>query len=60
MPIYTFTLTSPRHQQGPTFEHLALGWLKGVTVVGSGDIAHPGWLREMLTGLNRPKMGFFA
>ena len=31
-----------------TFEHLAR-WaqLNCVTVVGSGDIAHPGWLQEM-------------
>ena len=31
-----------------TFEHLAR-WaqLKGVQIVGTGDIAHPGWLQEM-------------
>ena len=31
-----------------TFEHLAR-WAqrKGVHVVGTGDIAHPGWLQEM-------------
>jgi PHP family Zn ribbon phosphoesterase len=31
-----------------TFEHLTR-WaqLKGIHVVGTGDIAHPGWLAEM-------------
>ncbi|MBK9093727.1 MAG: hypothetical protein IPM84_13340 [Anaerolineae bacterium] len=43
-----------------TFEHLAR-WaqLKGVTVVGSGDIAHPGWLQEMRDRLEPAEDGLF-
>lgn len=43
-----------------TFEHLAK-WaqLKGVHVVGSGDIAHPGWLQEMKDKLEPAEEGLF-
>ena len=43
-----------------TFEHLAR-WaqLKGVTVVGSGDIAHPGWLQEMRARLQPAEDGLY-
>lgn len=42
------------------FEHLAL-WaqLKGVQVVGTGDIAHPGWLAEMKQKLEPAEEGLF-
>jgi DNA helicase-2/ATP-dependent DNA helicase PcrA len=42
------------------FEHLHL-WaqLKGVTVVGTGDIAHPGWLEEMHAKLEPAEPGLF-
>jgi DNA helicase-2/ATP-dependent DNA helicase PcrA len=42
------------------FEHLAQ-WaqLKGVNVVGSGDISHPGWLREMYDKLVPAEDGLF-
>ena len=41
-------------------EHLAQ-WaqLKGVNVVGTGDIAHPGWLEEMRTKLAPAEDGLF-
>lgn len=45
-----------------TLEHLAR-WaqLKGVHVVGTGDIAHPGWLQEIRARLHRQRgAGFFA
>ncbi len=43
-----------------TFEQLAR-WaqLKGVQVVGTGDIAHPGWLAEMREKLEPAEEGFF-
>ncbi|RME72144.1 MAG: AAA family ATPase, partial [Chloroflexi bacterium] len=43
-----------------TFEHLAR-WaqLKGVHVVGTGDIAHPGWLEEMKEKLEPAEEGLF-
>ncbi|RIK44269.1 MAG: AAA family ATPase [Chloroflexi bacterium] len=42
------------------FEHLNL-WaqLKGVHVVGTGDIAHPGWLAEMRQKLEPAEEGLF-
>lgn len=42
------------------FEHLAK-WaqLKGVHVVGTGDIAHPGWLQEMKEKLEPAEAGLF-
>src|SRR5215216_5264697 len=42
------------------FEHLAK-WaqLKGVQVVGTGDIAHPGWLAEMKAKLEPAEEGLF-
>jgi DNA helicase-2/ATP-dependent DNA helicase PcrA len=42
------------------FEHLTR-WaqLKGVTVVGTGDIAHPGWLEEMRQKLEPAEEGLF-
>ncbi|MEM7530976.1 MAG: UvrD-helicase domain-containing protein [Chloroflexota bacterium] len=42
------------------FEHLTK-WaqLKGVNVVGTGDIAHPGWLEEMRTKLEPAEEGLF-
>ena len=42
------------------FEYLSK-WaqLKGVTVVGSGDIAHPGWLKEMKEKLEPAEEGLF-
>jgi len=42
------------------FEQLAR-WaqLKGIRVVGSGDIAHPGWLREMRDKLEPAEEGLF-
>lgn len=42
------------------FEHLAR-WaqLKGVHVVGTGDIAHPGWLQEMRDKLEPAEEGLF-
>jgi DNA helicase-2/ATP-dependent DNA helicase PcrA len=43
-----------------TFEHLTK-WaqFKGVHVVGSGDIAHPGWLQEMKQKLEPAEEGLF-
>jgi DNA helicase-2/ATP-dependent DNA helicase PcrA len=43
-----------------TFEHLAR-WaqLKGVHIVGTGDIAHPGWLAEMHAKLEPAEEGLF-
>jgi len=43
-----------------TFEHLAR-WaqLKGIHVVGTGDIAHPGWLAEMRDKLVPAEDGLF-
>jgi len=43
-----------------TFEQLAR-WaqLKGVHVVGSGDIAHPGWLQEMRARLQPAEDGLY-
>lgn len=43
-----------------TFEHLAR-WaqLKGVHVVGAGDIAHPGWLAEMRAKLEPAEPGLY-
>ena len=43
-----------------TFEHLAR-WaqLKGIHVVGTGDIAHPGWLAEMRDKLAPAEDGLF-
>ena len=43
-----------------TFEHLTK-WaqLKGVHVVGTGDIAHPGWLQEMKQKLEPAEEGLF-
>ncbi len=43
-----------------TFEHLAR-WaqLKGVHVVGTGDVAHPGWLQEMREKLEPVEEGLF-
>jgi DNA helicase-2/ATP-dependent DNA helicase PcrA len=42
------------------FEHL-YRWaqLKGVGIVGTGDIAHPGWLEEMRTKLEPAEPGLF-
>jgi DNA helicase II / ATP-dependent DNA helicase PcrA len=42
------------------FEHLSK-WaqLKGVHVVGTGDIAHPGWLQEMKQKLEPAEEGLF-
>ncbi len=42
------------------FEHLSR-WaqLKGVQVVGTGDIAHPGWLQEMRDKLEPAEAGLF-
>jgi DNA helicase II / ATP-dependent DNA helicase PcrA len=42
------------------FEHLNL-WaqLKGVQIVGTGDIAHPGWLAEMKQKLEPVEEGLF-
>ena len=42
------------------FEHLSQ-WaqLKGVQVVGSGDIAHPGWLQELKDKLEPAEEGLF-
>jgi DNA helicase-2/ATP-dependent DNA helicase PcrA len=43
-----------------TFEHLwKWAQLKGVNVVGTGDIAHPGWLAEMRTKLEPAEEGLF-
>ncbi len=46
--------------QDLTFEHLSK-WaqLKGVQVVGTGDIAHPGWLQEMKQKLEPAEEGLF-
>ena len=43
-----------------TFEHLAR-WaqLKGVHIVGTGDIAHPGWLAEMRAKLEPAGEGLY-
>ena len=42
------------------FEHLAR-WaqIKGVQIVGTGDIAHPGWLQEMRDKLEPAEDGLF-
>ena len=43
-----------------TFEHLwKWAQLKGVQVVASGDIAHPGWLEELQTKLAPAEEGLF-
>ena len=43
-----------------TFEHLwKWAQLKGVQVVASGDIAHPGWLAELQTKLEPAEDGLF-
>ena len=44
-----------------TFEHLAR-WaqMKGIQVVGTGDIAHPGWLQEMKDKLEPAEEGLFC
>ncbi len=43
-----------------TFEHLwKWAQLKGVNVVGTGDIAHPGWLAEMREKLEPAEEGLF-
>ncbi|MBI3959448.1 MAG: UvrD-helicase domain-containing protein, partial [Chloroflexi bacterium] len=43
-----------------TFEHLwKWAQLKGVNVVGTGDIAHPGWLAEMRAKLEAAEEGLF-
>jgi uncharacterized protein (TIGR00375 family) len=43
-----------------TFEHLAR-WaqLKGVHILGTGDIAHPGWLAEMRARLEPAEPGLY-
>ena len=43
-----------------TFEHLTR-WaqLKGIHVVGTGDIAHPGWLAEMREKLEPAEEGLY-
>ena len=42
------------------FEHLnKWAQLKGVQVVGTGDIAHPGWLQEMKQKLESAEAGLF-
>ena len=43
-----------------TFEHLAR-WAqrKGVQIVATGDIAHPGWLAEMHATLEPAEEGLF-
>ncbi len=43
-----------------TFEHLSR-WaqLKGVHVVGTGDVAHPGWLKEMREKMVPAEEGLF-
>ena len=43
-----------------TFEHLAR-WaqLKGIPIVGTGDISHPGWLAEMKEKLAPAEDGLF-
>lgn len=43
-----------------TFEHLAR-WaqLKGIHLLGTGDIAHPGWLQEMHEKLEPAEEGLF-
>ncbi|MBX2997800.1 MAG: UvrD-helicase domain-containing protein [Caldilineaceae bacterium] len=43
-----------------TFEHLwKWAQIKGVHIVGTGDIAHPGWLREMREKLEPAEEGLF-
>lgn len=43
-----------------TFEHLhKWAQLKGVHVVGSGDLTHPGWLKEMREKLEPAEEGLF-
>ncbi|GAK58297.1 UvrD/REP helicase [Candidatus Vecturithrix granuli] len=43
-----------------TFEHLhKWAQLKGVQVVGSGDLTHPGWLQEMREKLEPAEEGLF-
>ncbi len=43
-----------------TLEHLSKwGQLKGVHVIGTGDIAHPGWLQEMKQRLEPAEAGLF-
>ena len=43
-----------------TFEHLwKWAQLKGVNVVGTGDVAHPGWLEEMKEKLEPAEEGLF-
>src|SRR5512137_2552994 len=46
--------------QDLTFEHL-YKWaqLKGVQVVGTGDLTHPGWLQEIKTKLEPAEEGLF-
>lgn len=37
----------------------AWAWLKGITVVGTGDAAHPGWLAELKEKLEPAEEGLF-
>ena len=52
--------TSRATSKNLTFEHLSR-WaqLKGVHVVGTGDVAHPGWLKEMREKLVPAEEGLF-
>ncbi|GAK50629.1 UvrD/REP helicase [Candidatus Moduliflexus flocculans] len=46
--------------QDLTFEHLhKWAQLKGVQVVGTGDLTHPGWLKEMRDKLEPAESGLF-
>lgn len=46
--------------QDLTFEHLhKWAQLKGVQVVGTGDLTHPGWLKEMREKLEPAESGLF-
>jgi DNA helicase-2/ATP-dependent DNA helicase PcrA len=46
--------------QDLTFEHLhKWAQLKGIQVVGTGDLTHPGWLQEIKTKLESAEEGLF-
>ena len=41
-------------------EHLDLwGRIKGITIVGTGDFTHPGWIRELKEKIEPAEPGLF-
>src|SRR5690606_8148281 len=58
--LHQHSLYSRATSRDLTFEHLwKWAQIKGVHVVGTGDIAHPGWLEEMRQKLEPAEEGLF-